>query len=474
MIFNGIEKEYLTILRGRNRPAWAPVERELISVVGQSGAHLSHNKRQVRTLEVPIFLMADSFSDLQKLKEDLAEWLIHDEPKKLIFKDEPDRVYYALVSGDLNLEELIRWGSGTITFICPDPFKYSSEETITGTDNLAIHNDGTADAEPIFELTATKKTTFAMVSDGTEYNVIGKIADDDVEIVDEKVKVYGLTGIDGWSSEGTQPYARFPKIDGTMVYDETGLRPDGYGTGDKIHGPAVMRELNETIDDFEMNAIFDIISERKEDNFRMEIGLLDENFNQLAMIGINDNSKYKNERNGLARMGEYRGAGQGYVITESDYSHEWKSEATNMHLSIVRENGVYSFKIGRWMSGRLINIINRKYVDVENEYSGKLKYVQVMIGSFGDRRIPFRVRVNRLDIYKLTKLTVDQTPYILDVGDVVTFDHKDEEILINGEPRMDLKNFGGSFFSLPKGQSTILVSPEDSFDTVLKYREKYL
>src|SRR5699024_6902085 len=135
----------------------------------------------------------------------------------------------------------------------------------------------------------------------------------------------------------------FPKIDGTMVYDGTGLRPGGYGTGDKIHGPAVIRELNETIDNFEMRAIFDIISERNEDNFRMEIGLFDENMSQLAMIGINDNSKYKNERNGLARIGAYSGAGKGYIITEDDYSYEWKSEATNMHLSIVRENGVYTF-----------------------------------------------------------------------------------------------------------------------------------
>src|SRR5699024_9410642 len=164
MHFNGIEKEYLTVTRGRNRPAFAPMERNFISVVGMSGAHLSHSKRQIRQIDVPVFIMADSFSDLQKVKEDLAEWLIHDDPKELIFKDEPDRVYYAVVDGSLDLDELVRWGQGVITFICPDPFKYGKEETVTGTDNLTIYNQGTAETEPIFELTATKKSTFAMVS----------------------------------------------------------------------------------------------------------------------------------------------------------------------------------------------------------------------------------------------------------------------------------------------------------------------
>src|SRR5699024_4585399 len=154
------------------------MERNLISVMGMSGAHLSHSKRQIRQIDVPIFIKADSFSDLQKIKEDLAEWLIHDETKELIFKDEPDRVYYAVVDGSLDLDELVRWGQGVITFICPDPFKYGQEETLeTSNDTFIVKNNGTANADPVFELTAKQKATFAMVANGTdedsEYNLIG-------------------------------------------------------------------------------------------------------------------------------------------------------------------------------------------------------------------------------------------------------------------------------------------------------------
>jgi len=54
----------------------------------------------------------------------------------------------------------------------------------------------------------------------------------------------------------------------------------------------------------------------------------------------------------------------------------------------------------------------------------------------------------------------------------VTFDHKNEDILINGEARNDLKNFGASYFKLKKGFNTIVVSP-DTFESEIKFRERF-
>src|SRR5690625_7184800 len=99
----------------RENHEWLPVQRNLITINGMTGAQLSKTDTQFRVISVHILIMAESFSDLQKIKEDLAEWLIHDEPKELIFKDEPDRSYYAVVDGELDLDELVRWGDGVIT-----------------------------------------------------------------------------------------------------------------------------------------------------------------------------------------------------------------------------------------------------------------------------------------------------------------------------------------------------------------------
>src|SRR5690606_19483612 len=172
-----------------------------------TGAHLSQTDTQVRVISVPVFLLADDMSDLQKIKEDMAEWLIHYEPKPLVFKDEPDRTYYAVVDGSLDLDELVRWGEGVITFICPDPYKYGPEKVYqTDQETFVVENNGTAETEPIIELTATEKATFAMISNEIEeYNLIGTPADDDVVVVDEKTSVLYENGstINTWISPVT-------------------------------------------------------------------------------------------------------------------------------------------------------------------------------------------------------------------------------------------------------------------------------
>lgn len=129
MIFNGKEKSYVTVLRGRERPAWASRERELSD--GPKVKRITKNKTGTRNISVPVKIDHEGFSDLQKIKEDLAGWLVTDEPKPLEFKDDSGRVYFAVVDGEFDLDEFIYWGEGVINFICPDPFKYSHEKQLT-------------------------------------------------------------------------------------------------------------------------------------------------------------------------------------------------------------------------------------------------------------------------------------------------------------------------------------------------------
>ena len=481
MIFNGIEKNYLTVTRGRKRPSWAPIDRELITVTGMAGAHLSHSKQQVRVITVPVFIMADSFSDLQKLKEDLAEWLIHDESKELKFRDEPNRTYYAVVDGGLDLAELVRWGTGEITFICPDPFKYGEEKTLSfPADIVEVENEGTAETEPIFELTAKQKTTFAMISNGdddaAEYNLIGTPADDDVQIVDTRASVLYENGktLDSWSAATFNMVDEHfvKKIGGTMTTDDAGIRANGYGSGDKLHGPAVFKEIN-PIQDFEIETTFDIISRNEIDNFRIGINFLDENMNMLGTLAIKDNSRTYKRRVPLARYGPYRGTNAGYLIGDSQKNDKAR-ETTLFYLRVKREGKRFEFYIGEWQNQKHVRNWTGKYNDKNNEFQGRLKYITLFIAKWGDRPNPTRLRINSVEVFELAQATVDQTPYILYPGDVVTFDNKEADILVNGEPRMDLKNFGGSFFKLKKGKNMLIVSPLDAFETRMRFRDKYL
>lgn len=484
MIFNGIEKEYLAVLRGLNRPAWAPVERGLITVPGMPGAHLSHSKRQVRTITVPVFLLAENISDLQKLKEDLAEWLIHDEAKKLKFKDEPDRIYYALVDGALDLDELVKWGKGIITFICPDPYKYGPEQEYDITDNDVIENKGTADANPIIELTAKEKTTFALISLGADedskYNIIGTPADDDVVAVDTKEPVIKEDGstIDTWDKPSMDMIddPNVSNIGGNLGYDDAGIRPNPYGpSGSGQRGGAATKELSSPVQDFELETSFDIISRREIENWRMMIYLHDENLNPIGQIGLKDNSRVYKRRVPLATAGPHKtGYNRGRVLGDKSDYNDRARDVTLYYLRMKREGNKFSFFVGEWQNFRYINEWEGSFIDNDGKFAGKLKHVTLFMGSYQDRPIPSRIRMNYVDIYELSHAVEDQTPYIVYPGDTITFDHKDDDILLNGEARNDLKNFGASFFTLKKGYNNVIVTPSDTFDTKVAFRDKYL
>lgn len=475
MIFNGIEKDYLTVLRDLNRPAWAPIERELITVPGMSGAHLSHSKRQVRAITVPVFLRDENFSDLQKIKEDLAEWLIHDVAKELKFTDEPDRTYYAFVDGGVDLDEMVKWGEGVITFICPDPYKYGPEESKDVEDNDIIESKGTADADPIIELTTKKKSTFALISLGddedSEYNLIGTPTEVDEEVVDAERVIFEERGrtLDSWTSTGTAVDGG--DVSGELNTDYDGITVPDYGTGNRWHGPALIKEIN-AIQDFEVEMMLRAETRYSDQTFRIEMYLFDENMNNLGKMGIWDNDYNGNEKKGEARYGPMGAKFERYLISSRNYKQK-----VNQYFGLLRwtrEGNKMTFYITR------INTRNehvksiKETVRVDESLMGKLKYIQIHIGKYADRPNANSPRLLSIKTTEFLKYTVDQTPNIVYPGDVITFDHKVDDLLINGEPRNDLKNFGGSFFTLKKGFNNLIVTPSDSFDTKVTYRDKYL
>ncbi len=469
MKFNGIEKDYLTVLRGRNRPAWAPVNRNIITTLNVPGGYLTSSQTEIRRIDVPVFLMAENFPELQKLKEDMAEWLIHKEPKELIFKDEPDRIYYALVDGGVDLDELIRWGDGVISFICPDPFKYGQEKLLTFPSSgvLTFENEGTAETEPIIELTAKDKATFAMVANSEgEYNLIGKPADVDETIVDEKTPILDEIGdtISSWTQTGQ----------GNFTKGSLGIQVGSYGSGTGWHGPVAEKEIT-PIEDFEVEFVINITNEHQpERTFQVSINLFDEFLQEIGMMRMWDRSESRFNMVADTRLGSYTGSPSDVYFTDyQNYSHP-NLRVWNGIMRLTRKGNLFEIYIARvTQQGKHGYIFKETFRDVDNRFTGRLKEIHIDIkkfGAFGANEIG----INRVKVSQLNDLTVDQTPYILDVGDVVTFDHKNKDILLNGESRKDLKNFGGSFFDINKGVNTLTVSPEGVFDAEVTYRDKYL
>ena len=472
--------DYMRIIDVRGRGL---TEQELttVRVIGSDEDYVTYRTKPPRYLEIDYEIRAKNKEELRKKIDAVSAIIETTEKVPIIFPDEHDRTYFGEYAG---VEESVEYHHvgihrGTI-YILRDKYKYGPEKNLLfPADIVTVENNGTAEALPIFELEATQKTTFAMVSNqDDEYNLVGQPADDDVQIVDTRNSVLYENGstIDTWSTASLDMLDNhFVKnIGGTMTTDGAGIRANGYGTGDKLHGPAVYKEIA-PIQDFEIETTFDIISRREEENFRMGINFLDENMNMLGHIGIKDNSRNYKRRTPLARYGPYRGAGRsnGNLIGDSQ-KNDRARETTLFYLRVRRQGKKFNFYIGEWKDQKHIRYWNETYNDVSNLYQGKLKYITLYITKWGDRPNPARLRINSVEVFELARITEDVTPYVLYPGDILEFDHVEKDIRLNGESRKDLKNFGASFFTLKKGENLLVVTPENSFRTRVKFRERYL
>ena len=157
MKFNGIEKDYITVMRGRERPFFSSPDG--------------------REIKVPVHIEHNGFSHYERLKEEISVWLKHDGPKSLEFKDDPDRVYFAEVSSIETDDTHPRGSDATIHFSCDS--KYSLERQLT------IHNELSTVVKGHKSTPWKTKTTFTANQSSYEikFNAPGKSALRDINII---------------------------------------------------------------------------------------------------------------------------------------------------------------------------------------------------------------------------------------------------------------------------------------------------
>lgn len=111
------------------------------------GQMLQYMSRDVKTIVVTGIVMND---DLVPLRRSLAAAIDMGEPQQLIFGDEPDKYYLAIVDSQPTFTEGFRSGTISISFVCPDggiahsvatqtadnmPYKDAPLNLLTGTSN---------------------------------------------------------------------------------------------------------------------------------------------------------------------------------------------------------------------------------------------------------------------------------------------------------------------------------------------------
>lgn len=126
MIFNGIEKEFVRVNMEIYRPPTPPIE--FYTTERQRGGSRTRKKRFTdMVLPVPVTIRSDR--PIESLKEEISNWLYHEDPKQLIFKQIPNRYYLAEYEG-MELEERYKYAKGVINFYLAEGYRFGEDKKI--------------------------------------------------------------------------------------------------------------------------------------------------------------------------------------------------------------------------------------------------------------------------------------------------------------------------------------------------------
>ncbi|MGM8212641.1 distal tail protein Dit [Virgibacillus sp. W0430] len=473
--FNHIKKDWIFLLEGRQKSPFATINRSLITVPGMDGAYLSSTKVEPFVIQQPIGFIVDDNTHALDLKDELASWLYTEKPVPLQFDDEQGRTYYAVVQNAIeDFEKFAELRQGTIQFLCVDPYGYGEEKNVNFTsDTATIENLGTAESDPIFTLDVLQPTTFAMVSNGEEYMMIGEMLDaDDIAFNKEELILHDTCSTTtGWTSAAE---VEGGIVAGTMVSDGSSFKATDYGAGTGWHGPSLKKSLSEPLTNFRAEFLIEQVGTYAADVGNVEFYLLDVNNNVVGSIRMRDANTGMQLNEANARVGSFE---NGHLLIANDYGNRYATWANfSGILRLQRANN-------RWQAyvaliddnGNHHSTMTRAFEDTEGLYAADIAQIQVHIAT-SKEYTPTQQKINDIKIYKLNQR--EGIPYIADVGDKIIFDHMHDNITINGESifgeENDIrKDFGADYFKLKSGFNSLTVLPEGAFDTSIKFRERY-
>lgn len=481
--FNGKRNPNVIPLQGKKRPAWAPLERTFLEVPHYPGGRLIRTQTKMRKIIVPVSLFYESMEEAEKLKEEIANWLITDQPQELIFDDEKDRTYLAVIDESFDPQQLVNLGEGVLTFICEMPYKLGPTRTVEFQANerglvANIQNKGSLESNPIIEIEVTKPSTFLDVWNGDNYFRIGwPLRMDQVPVErNQRVMWDEMSTTVGWTNVPNSE----DMIGGGAFKVDAGSRLVPVYLGETNikgwHGCIAKKNIPQgPLQDFIMQAYVGIRSSHPDQMGRVEIGLLDENSDYVARISMNDVHWQAEQNTGFAKLGnKKKPAGERVLINEpGDHPTTWNQYRGRLWLA--RTGNRWEAYISKFLWNTEKDDSERFVVweDENNVNMDKVAQVQISISQFSDNMFCTDMSIDDLKIWKVNMNTQDNPPYIFDVGDKVVIDTERSLVSINGRKVINLKDIFSDYPVVRKGSNKLEIMPSDVGIAKVTYRERY-
>ena len=502
------------------------------SIDAQDGVNYQYARYLPRTITVAFRLEARDSYEFRALFNELNRLLLKRQGQ-IVFADEPDKYFVGTMTNISNVPPGRNVVTGEIEFYCPNPVKYSLEETVISSNtfkSLEFAYQGSYPVYPVLSAVMAQDcgyvTFFHHLSAPKIFDENGKLvtvvpsADASIMIgdpeeidgqphyVDEdlvKIEAFSANELNGWSKNNTVPAVASKYTVGgsvgitsmTEYVDNSAKRTNvasasNYGTpgnGVVWYGPTMTRAIptDSNGDDGALN--FSLAFK----NYFFSDGVGDLGIFQMNVRGTASSTATQGEKKHVAGITFYRnGAGSGNIEAQ-----------LSVNGSVVK---TFSFTMSKYncftgFDSRYISIFKRFDDTIIFELpdgdrashwqrfgftsdalkSVKATEIDVFFGRCGSAPA---VQTNTLRSLSFSKYNVKKTidqPNLFSKGDVVMTDCSTGTIYVNGQQRDDLGDIDNdweSFCIRPEDVNSISAAcsswVKESPEYIIRFREAYL
>lgn len=469
--------EYINVLKGFTPLSGPDWDVSLSDDGMRRGSEFEYITYKHKIIPMPFEISGDILEKYDKL----CAALNVDEPKELIFSSVPDRMFYAVPSGDFDFEQISMFGSGTINWIVVDGLAHSTtEKTFRAAENASgvmeatVTNSGTESVPVSYDITHNHENGFIGIV--SEYGILqyGSVdeADDEAREKSEMLLKYTKPSDYSAMTEGKGILASndtFPMTGKFTGYEDGWLRLQSSGSGSSWHGAA--RQVTLPADSSGNSGAVNFVAQTKiwfETSDASQDGLLE------FVVGDTDG-------NHLASIHLVKGVGTAECTPIFQVQAKEKgriSYVPNSNSVTNRNNGNMEIR----KSGELFEFLfgGKTYpYRVPEAKDKKALTLTIFIGQYANRANPVKQMA-----FGTMSFRKDNVQYRVDIpnryaeGDVITIDGETTKMYVNGVPALGDEVKGSKHFHVPPGESKIQFYFSDfcdpAPDVAVRIREAYL
>lgn len=483
--YNDVElNQYIHVLKGFTPRIGADWQPQVLENSGKTkGSGFQYTTYKSKSIEMPFSIeggIETSYDMLEKI-------LNVESPKPLVFGCTPEKMYYAIPSGTLNMEEVLYYGEGTITWIIPDGVAHSAaEKSFTAAENAdgileaTIVNNGTEEVPVSYNITHNHENGFLGIV--SEYGAIqlGKIDEVDAVPAQKSEVLFRCDSADEFLSVFTvgegifdknQNYGRDGTFGSVSLNGRQWLALNSVGTGSSWHGAIAKKDLPADSSgvtgakNFTCQYTMWFETGKVPQTGAIEVVIGDSAGKQLASMHIVKSSTNSNICSAVFQVGSVE---KGRVKYEPGY---WSYTAKGGVIKIVKTGERFEFHF----NGKKYSYSDSSLKDKE-AYSVSVSEIQY--SNRGKGNLVTHMYFGYLYFQK------DNVEYLKDIPNrypedsVVYVDGEAGKVYVDGIPSQQDEVKGTKYFKIPPGETKVQFYYSDFSDpppTVeARIREAYL